>query len=190
MTGNVVLLGVEALSPGAGRHWQDSYRHLTPILLFLFGVGAARALGRLLRNPYAVVLAVEIAFMAALAVLPGHTPDWAFTASIAFAASMQVQTFRSVNGRSYNSTFTTGNLRSLSVGVFDWVFGPAADTRREAREASGIFGIICGVFLLGAALGGLAVNRLGNRALLIEIALLLLVLWLVQNDRLLSQKPT
>jgi hypothetical protein len=45
-----------------------------------------------------------------------------FTNSVAFASSVQVQTFREVSGHSYNLTFTTGNLRRLSEAAFMWLF--------------------------------------------------------------------
>jgi uncharacterized membrane protein YoaK (UPF0700 family) len=197
MTGNVVLLGVETFVNRGGNHslTNGSLRHLPPILMFLLGVCAARALDlerirRLRISPYAAVLIIEIGVLLVLAWLPNSTSNFLLTSSIAFAASMQVQTFRSVGGYSYNSTFTTGNLRMLSVGLFDWRFGRDAEVRSQARTASRIFGTICAVFLLGATLGGLAVTHLGNRALLIEIAFLLLVLWLIESDGLLSVKQT
>ena len=189
MTGNVVLLGVETLVSRGANHSlaNGSLRHLPPIVMFLLGIFAARALDlrpmrHLRMSPYAAVLVIEMATLLVLAWMPEKTSDFVFTNSIAFAASMQVQTFRSVAGYSYNSTFTTGNLRMLSVGVFDWRFGRDADTRRQALNATRIFGVICGVFLAGAALGGFAVVHVGDRALLIEIALLLLVLVLVERE--------
>ena len=191
MTGNVVLLGVETVINSGGSHSLStgSLRHLPPILMFLLGICAARALDlwpvrpRFL-SPYGAVLGIEILVMLTLAWLPASTPNFLITSSIAFAASMQVQTFRSVAGYSYNSTFTTGNLRMLSVSLFDWRFGRDPEVRRRAREAARIFGTICGVFLVGATLGGLAVTHLGNHALLVEVALLLTVLWLIERQSL------
>lgn len=40
MTGNVVLLGIEAL----GFQWTQALRHLSPIVTFLIGIWAAQAL--------------------------------------------------------------------------------------------------------------------------------------------------
>jgi uncharacterized membrane protein YoaK (UPF0700 family) len=174
MTGNVVLLGVEAME----HSWRASLSHLWPILMFLLGIWAARALQqpvcrRLFANPYATVLAIEAAILLVLCSLPNHTPSFWISSPIAFAASMQVQTFRNVAGYTYNSTFTTGNLRMLSVGLFDWCF---TGQRAKGRDMTKVFSIICLVFLLGAVAGGYTVSHFGNRALMIEIILLLITL--------------
>ncbi len=171
MTGNVVLLGVEAVSAGG---WGPSLRHLPPILMFLLGIWGARALElgakrRILPGPHPCVLLVEIATMAVIACLPAGAGNFWITSAIAFVASMQVQTFRNVDGYSYNSTFTTGNLRMLSVGLFDWCFDLG---QKDAPKSTRVFATICLGFLVGATTGGLTVKHFGNRALLIELALL------------------
>jgi uncharacterized membrane protein YoaK (UPF0700 family) len=178
MTGNVVLLGIYA----AARSWHQSLRHLPPIITFLFGICAARALllareRKVLQYPYLSVVITELVVCGIVALLPQHTPDIWITTSIAFAASMQVETFRVVNGRSFNSTFTTGNLRSLSEGLFDWIFRHNKD---DARAKSGDFAVICSTFLAGATIGGSAAALWGNRALGIDfilLSILILRLW-------------
>ena len=124
MTGNVVLLGISCFSgswqhrpsPSAGdpglRGWHirvggDAVAFETP--------RCQRPLSRGSR--------LEIGVLLVLSLLPATTADILFTTSIAFAASVQVQTFREVNGHSFNSTFTTGNLRTLSEAAFELVFG-------------------------------------------------------------------
>jgi uncharacterized membrane protein YoaK (UPF0700 family) len=122
--------------------------------------------------PYPAVLVLEIGVLLVLSLLPSATPDILFTTSIAFAASVQVQTFREVDGHSYNSTFTTGNLRTLSEAAFAWFFeghGPAAG--RVVRD----FSAVCVAFLLGATAGGYSAQAFGNRALWCDIILFALV---------------
>jgi uncharacterized membrane protein YoaK (UPF0700 family) len=173
MTGNVVLLGVNCVSGS----WQTGFRHLPPILAFLLGISAARAIQvpsvqKLLRYPYMTVLVFEMAVFFFLSLLPASVPDFWITISIAFAASVQVETFRKVHGHSYNSTFTTGNLRTLSESIFDWLFlGHSSDSAKIVRD----FSMICLAFFAGAVGGGYLTPRLGNRALWIDLALLLLV---------------
>ena len=86
------------------------------------------------------VVTVALVIFGIVSLLPNTTRDFWITTVIAFAASMQVETFRVVNGRNYNSTFTTGNLRSFSEGLFDWVFKDNVDS---ARHQAGDFGVIC-----------------------------------------------
>lgn len=173
MTGNVVLLGINIISGS----WETALRHLPPICAFLLGICAARAMQfhpiqRRLRSTYLAALGLEIGMLFVLALLPQSTADIVITMSIAFAASVQVETFREVNGHTYNSTFVTGNLRILSEAAFDWCVGGHAP--QDARTVVDFF-TICLTFLLGASAGGYAAGRFGNRALWFAILLLTLV---------------
>jgi uncharacterized membrane protein YoaK (UPF0700 family) len=173
MTGNIVYLGMEVLSSPA----RPNFRHLPPLFMFMLGIWAARALHLprfrwIVRHPYVAVLLAEVIILFILAFLPNRTPDFWITAPITFAASMQVLTFRTVGPHTYTSTFTTGNLSTLSTGLFDWLFTTDKET---ARSKSRIFAIICGSFLVGATTGSLAVARWGNRALMPEVILLSLI---------------
>jgi len=177
MTGNVVLLGIECFSGALA----DGLRHLPPIVMFLAGVTTAKwlethgsQLG--LKHPHFTALIIQILVLATLGFLPTGIPDLWFTATIAFAASVQVESFRRVNGRSYNSTFTTGNLRTFAESTYSWLFAAGGD---EARRAAIDFGVICFAFFAGAAAGGVATMKLGNPALWIDVALLLVVLFRV-----------
>jgi uncharacterized membrane protein YoaK (UPF0700 family) len=173
MTGNVVLLGINCVSGT----WQTGFRHLPPIVAFIIGISVARVmkLPRVhsrIRFPNLTVLALEIAILSVISVLPQTTGDFWITTSIAFAASVQVATFRDVNGKSYNSTFTTGNLRTLSEAIVDRF---SSERRPETGQVIRDFAFICGSFLAGAMAGGFVTPKLGNRALLLEIALLAVV---------------
>jgi uncharacterized membrane protein YoaK (UPF0700 family) len=173
MTGNVVLLGINCFAGS----WSIAFQHLVPIFAFLLGISAARALQlrplqQRLGDPYIAALGLEMGILFVLVLLPQSTPDPAITTSIAFAASVQVETFREVNGHRYNSTFVTGNLRTLSEAAFDWCFGGRS---REPARIVMDFSIICIAFLVGATAGGYATGRIGNRALWIEFAALAMV---------------
>jgi uncharacterized membrane protein YoaK (UPF0700 family) len=182
MTGNVVLLGVDAISGS----WRASLRHILPISMFLLGVAAARmvrvpGVRRWLLYPEPVVLAVEILVLFALAWLPSNAPDILITMTIAFAASLQMATFREVGGKTYSSTFTTGNLRTMIESGFDWlVIGRLPAQLVATRQ----FATICAMFLAGAAAGAFTTPRLRNHALWIDVAALSLVLlWLLRGAR-------
>lgn len=178
MTGNVVLLGVNCVSGD----WHTGLRHLPPIIAFFVGILAAKTIEfwarpNRLHYRYLAVLALETAILSLLSLLPVGAADFWITTSIAFAASVQVETFRKVRGRSYNSTFTTGNLRTLSEGIFDWWTG-ARDPENAHLIAD--FALICGAFLAGAVAGGLATTLARNygflnHALWIDILLLFVV---------------
>lgn len=173
MTGNVVLLGINCFSGS----WQAGLRHLPAILAFVAGVCTAQAIQLrskhyARKSPYLTVLLLEITVLLALSALPMGTADILFTTCIAWVASVQVQTFREVDGHSYNSTFTTGNLRTLSEAAFTWFSeGFSPETARVVRD----FSVICLAFFVGAIGGGYTVQVFGNRALWCDIVLLALV---------------
>jgi uncharacterized membrane protein YoaK (UPF0700 family) len=181
MTGNVVLLGINCFSGS----WRTGLRHLPAILAFLLGISAAQALQLHSKRrggsiPYAAVLVFEIGVLLVLSLLPATAADMLFTTSIAFAASVQVQIFREVDGQSYNSTFTTGNLRTLSEATIAWFL----DGRKPASsQIIRDFSIICAAFLAGATAGGYTTQTFGNRALWCDVLLLGLIAILV-NSRL------
>lgn len=152
-------------------------------MAFLTGIWVSEAIqwrskNRRLSQPYAAVLLLEIGVLLVLLLLPANTKDIIITSSIAFASSVQVQTFREVNGRNYSSTFTTGNLRTLSESAFAWLF--QAHDEKSARVVRD-FSIICTSFLLGTTTGGYSTQSFGNRALWCEIALLVLIAIRVQS---------
>ena len=122
--------------------------------------------------PYQSILLLEAGVLLVLSLLPATTNDLLFTTSIAFAAAVQMQTFREVNGRSYCSTFTTGNLRTLGEAAFNWFFrGHQRETALVVRD----FSVIVTAFLLGALAAGGITKAFGNRALWCAVLLLLLV---------------
>ena len=174
MTGNVVLLGVNVIQ----EDWHQALRHLFPICSFFVGISAARIFymrrlfGRI-RHPDQAVLTLEIGLFGAIGCLSDASSDSLITTPIAFAASLQSEAFRSVKGFPFNSTFTTGNLRTLSESVFDLLFD---DSQLDAGRMVRIFSVICSAFLLGALTGAFMTQKLHNQTLWI-VSLMLTLLW-------------
>ena len=173
MSGNVILLGAYCYTGS----WHLARRYLPPIMAFLAAVWVSQAIQmhskrRSGKTPYFGVLLLEIIVLLVLSLLPATAADTLFTTSIAFVAAVQMQTFREVNGRTYGSTFTTGNLRTLGEAAFKWFFeGHSRDAARVMRD----FSVIVAAFLLGAIAGGATTKAFGNRALWCDIGLLVLV---------------
>jgi uncharacterized membrane protein YoaK (UPF0700 family) len=173
MTGNVVLFGASCFMGT----WQKALLYLPPILAFLAAIWASRAMHvfwkrRAMAPAHTGILLFEIAALGVLSCLPATTVDVLFTTSTAFVATLQIQTFREVNGRAYSSTFTTGNLRTLGEAAFMWLFeGRAPETKRVMRD----FAVIVSSFLLGAVGGGAATKAFGNHALWWDMGLLVVV---------------
>ena len=123
MTGNLIFLGISALS----RDWHDVLLHLAPILAFLAGVFAARLLNTAsVRHSALLALAIELIALFAVGLFPASFPQLAFTTTVALASALQVTTFRRVGRFTYNSTFVTGNLREVGEGLFDQLPQPGS----------------------------------------------------------------
>jgi len=174
MTGNVILLAIDLVTVA----WQDAGRHFLVLVMFLLGIAAARLvqheyIAAAVRIPEAAVLVVEIAILICLSFSRSYGASLGISMAIAFAASLQVATFRQVNKQSYSSTFTTGNLHTMMRSWLAWLLaGRSAEDLQQAK----IFAQICGMFFLGAVLGAFSTPRFHNHALWGECLFLLVVL--------------
>jgi uncharacterized membrane protein YoaK (UPF0700 family) len=176
MTGNVIFLGISAVS----RDWGDVARHMAPIMAFLCGVIAARRLSALpIPHSAALTLAVEIVALFAVGLVPQSFPQLWFTGTIAFVSAFQVTTFRRVGRFTYNSTFVTGNLRDVAEGWFDRFSSTDEKAREIARAKSFKLGMVCVCFLLGASAGAVVARRWPEHALWFAEPMLLVALSLI-----------
>ncbi|GAA3692370.1 YoaK family protein [Nonomuraea antimicrobica] len=178
-TGNVVLLGVEA----ARGHWAQAAGHVPPIVAFVAGVAVAETLRRprvaaVVRRPARAALVVEIAVLVVVGLLSAGVPDVAKVMVIAFVASIQVSTFRTLVTWSYNTTMMTGNIRSASQALYLAV----VDRDREAGRKARHFAVIIVGFLAGGVAGGWLVLHAGPRTIWVAAGVLLVALGLFVLD--------
>lgn len=174
-TGNIVLLGLEL----AEREWLRALAYLAPILAFALGVavaevvkrrGKARQAGGAGMHWRQVIVLAEIVLLAVAAFLPQRM-NMAVNILISFVCAMQVEAFRKVRGSAFATTMCTGNLRSGTEQLVIWRQTGDANAARKARH----YYCIILFFILGAALGAVCTDTLGERALLITCVPLLAV---------------
>ena len=174
-TGNIVLLGLEL----AEREWLRALAYLAPILAFALGVavaevvkrrGKARQAGGAGMHWRQVIVLAEIVLLAVAAFLPQRM-DMAVNILISFVCAMQVEAFRKVRGSAFATTMCTGNLRSGTEQLVLWRQTGDANAARKARH----YYCIILFFILGAALGAVCTDALGERALLITCVPLIAV---------------
>jgi uncharacterized membrane protein YoaK (UPF0700 family) len=180
-TGNLVLFGVEA----ARGEWTRAVRHVPPLLAFVAGVLAAETLKRpavtkYVRWPARAALVLEIVVLVVVGALPASAPDAVVTLAIAFVASVQVTMFRTLIKWQYNTTMTTGNLRTAAQAVFLTLADRDSDAAWRARA----FGTILLAFTGGAVLGAALTVLFGVRAIWAAAVCLVLGLWLFIADHL------
>ena len=172
-TGNMVLLSICA----AQGQWARAGYYLIPILAFALGVVVtegirARAPHRPGRHWQRTVLLLEAGILAVVGFLPAWVPHPVVNITISFLCSMQVNGFRLLEGMPYATTMCTGNLRSCSQHLWQYLF-------RGDREAGGRalrYLLVILVFCLGAAVSVPVTGLLGVRSVWL-CALVLLGVW-------------
>jgi uncharacterized membrane protein YoaK (UPF0700 family) len=170
MTGNAVFLGVAVLAHN--RH--EIILHTLPLIAFVTGIWLSKFLaGHLKHHAITIGLFCEILVLFAASWLPGSFPEALFVMIVAFAASYQVGSFRTVDTFAYNSTFITGNLRTAIDGLYD-ALNPA--TRRQGLHQFRDLSLVILSFVLGAFAGAILAPRFLNHTLWILDLPLLAVL--------------
>ena len=178
-TGNVVLMSQHLMMGD----FKIALRYLFPLIAFALGVLVAERISHRYKNASRIhwrqiVVLVEIVILFAVGFIPVRFNLLA-TMLVSFACSMQVQTFRKVNGYGYASTMCIGNLRSgtesLSVYLRDKEPG-------ALRKAMHYYGIII-IFALGAGAGGVCTLHLGFKSIWISSALLMVAHLMMYKEK-------
>lgn len=185
-TGNLILLAI-GLAAGNGI---AALRYLVPVLLFFAGVFLSELLLRLGKKTrsdfrgHGFVLAAEIAALVVVGFLPADVPDMLVNALVSFAAAVQFDNFRRLEGKPFATAFCTGNLRSATEHVFHAV---VEKQKGAIRTACKYFAVIA-AFLAGIVAGYFASHTLGEYAVLIAAAVLAVVLGLILGGYTLRKK--
>ena len=178
-TGNVVLMSQHLMMGD----FKIALRYLFPLIAFALGVLVAERISHRYKNASRIhwrqiVVLVEIVILFAVGFIPVRFNLLA-TMLVSFACSMQVQTFRKVNGYGYASTMCIGNLRSgtesLSVYLRDKEPG-------ALRKAMHYYGIII-IFAFGAGAGGVCTLHLGFKSIWISSALLMVAHLMMYKEK-------
>ena len=179
-TGNVVLMSQHFLMGD----WRTAISYLFPIIAFAMGVLVAEQIGH--KYKFAkrihwrqIIVLIEILLLLIVGFIPGSY-NMIATMMVSFACSMQVQTFRKVNGYGYASTMCIGNLRSGTESLSVYL----RDKKPEAlKKVAHYYGIIL-TFAVGAGIGGVCSIYIGLKAIWGSSALLILAcMMMVQEKR-------
>ncbi len=158
MTGNAVLMGIALLAHDD----RQALRHLLPLVTFtcgiLLGWGMLRRVKET-RRVHRLALLIQMAALAVAGAAPAHFPSDPIVLLIALTASVQIATFQRIDSVAYNTTFVTGNIRTLLEAAYDTLF---ADREKAMRQLRAIMPVCAGFFLgvlAGAALAPHAFNH-------------------------------
>ncbi|MBO5373035.1 MAG: DUF1275 domain-containing protein [Lachnospiraceae bacterium] len=175
-TGNMVLMGIYF----ANSNFLYAFRYFIPVLAFILGVILSEAIkGKYKASPSIhwrqITVCIELIVIIIVAFLPKNDYDMLANVLVSFVCSMQVQSFRKLNGNTYATTMCTGNLRSATEEIIN--YHKTKDT--AALKASLQYFIIIGIFIVGALLGGLLCGYFGIYTILFAAAILFIALLLM-----------
>ena len=167
-TGNVVLMSQNFMSC----EWIRGLHYLFPIIAFALGVFVAERIQKRLKyvkkiHWRQIIVLMELAILFVVGLIP-DSYNMAATMLVSFACSMQVQTFRKVNGYGYASTMCIGNLRSGTESLSIYMREKKPEILKKALH---YYGIIF-VFAIGAGIGGILSLHIGIRAIWVSSLLL------------------
>ena len=174
-TGNTVLFAVRAASTQYGAASQN----VPPFLAFIAGVLTAEYIKDKHNMHRRAVLLLECIILFIVGWLPASVPNMIITMSIAFVSSLQIATFNKLENWSYNSTITTGNLRTASSAFYGAFIEHDLESRRKFKGFSSI--ILS--FIFGALIGTYSSIHLGNISIWIAAGIILLIVFLYNRSK-------
>ena len=169
-TGNIVLLGQNI----ASGNFQNALHYLFPLLAFLAGVYLSEWVRELCKSFQKlhwrqIVLAFEIVMLAIAGLLP-QSLNVVSNVLMSFACAMQVDSFRKFRGIPCATTMCIGNMRSGTELLCRYHITKDPELKRKSLH----YYFIILVFAIGAAIGAVASQKVGNPAIWIAAGLMLL----------------
>lgn len=165
-TGNIVLLGVNF----AEGEFKEAAFYLLPILAFFVGIIGAEMIKK--RHKYnenihwrQIVIIIEIVTLLIVGFIPSGRFDMLSNILISFVCSLQVESFRKVNGNAYATTMCTGNLRSATEHLYNY---KQTKDKQILKNSLQYYGIIL-FFIIGALLGSLLTHLFTVKAVLFSL---------------------
>ena len=174
-TGNTVLFAVRAASP----EYDGALQNVPPFLAFIAGVLVAEHMKVRLDKYLRAVLALECVILFIVGWLPGSVPNMINTISVAFVSSLQIGTFNKLGKWSYNSTITTGNLRTATSASYEAFVNHDPEATRKFKG----FAAIILSFIAGALLGTFLSTFLEYKAIWIASGIILITTILYHRNR-------
>lgn len=168
-TGNMVLMGTSF----AAGDYRTGLRYLLPVLAFAAGIYIAERIRRHFKYYEKIhwrqlIIIMEIVMLFGVGWMPQKI-NLVANMLVSFVCAMQVQSFRKVNGNAYASTMCIGNLRTATDMLCSY---RVTSDKRLLNKSLLYYGFI-GIFIVGAALGGVLTKQFEEGAIWISCGLLL-----------------
>ncbi len=185
-SGNMVIFAVKVVN----EEWDSAFLYLSPIFAFIIGVLVSEVvktarLRDLIYSYRRSILILECLILFTVGILPESVPNVVVVVCISFVSSLQISTFNKVENWAYNSTMTTGNLRTAAQAAYALFI----EHNHEAKKQFKDFSLIILSFLFGALAGTFFTIYIGNRSIWIAAGILFISLILYHRDRGYFRKP-
>ncbi|MFE6167874.1 YoaK family protein [Viridibacillus arvi] len=180
-TGNMVLFAVRA----ASTEYNGAILNIPPFLAFIAGVLVAEYIKDKHTSHRQAVLLLEFAILFIVGWLPASVPNMLITMCIAFVSSLQIATFNKLEKWSYNSTITTGNLRTAAQASYTAF---VKNDPESMRKFKGFTAIILS-FILGALIGTFFCTYIGKTAIWIAAGIILITVILYHRSKESPKEP-
>lgn len=164
-TGNIVKLGIYAAQGNLGQ----SLRFLIPIVAFVIGSLTAMYIRDKNSSNWhwrQWILLGEIIFIILIAFIPlAYISNIAANVLISFICAMQAQSFRKFMGKNFYSTMCTGNLRSATEALYNFLHIPGSRSLADFIH----YHCIIIVFIFGAAIGVIGTELAAEKSILFTL---------------------
>ena len=112
-----------------------------------------------------IVIIIEIIALLIVGFIPSGRFDMLSNILISFVCSLQVESFRKVNGNAYATTMCTGNLRSATEHLYNY---KQTKDKRILKNSLQYYGIIL-FFIVGALIGSILTHIYFVKAVLFAL---------------------
>nr|UWI50854.1 DUF1275 domain-containing protein [Clostridioides difficile] len=181
-TGNIVLFGLNI----AEGNIKKSFYYFIPILAFILGVLIAEQIRKHFKSNRKihwrqVIIGIEMITILIVSFIPQGKFNMFVNVAISFICSMQVESFRKVNGNTFATTMCTGNLRSATETLFHYVQTKNIFMIKKSLQ---YYAIIV-FFILGAILGTIFTKIFVEKSILIcffILSVVFIVMFINKDD--------
>lgn len=172
-TGNLILTGLRI---GRG-DYGSIVQALVSLVMFAVGVAIIRVVQYHYPSERAVTrkrltLSFEIVIFVVVSVIAGHVSILLTTGLLALTAASQLQEFRRLKNTPFTPLMMTGNVRTLSESLLDFV----AQGDMQALKKAGDIATLIGAFFVGALLNGYLIQYLHGQSILVAALILLITI--------------
>lgn len=160
-SGNVIQAGINIAKGDFARFWDFAI----PIIFFILGVMTrgfySHYLMKRRRFDASYLLLVQWSGVTIFALAYGlglKIPVSFYVGIFSYFMAIQYDTFTKVHGRAYGSIFMTGNMKSMSANLAQYII----TKDKQKLRSVGIYAALISIFFAGAAIATLAGNWFGS----------------------------